>query len=493
MRRSLYPCLLFLLSAPVMAQGPVRALTLDRVVQMAQQQSPDAEAARHTFRSAYWNYRYYRANYLPSLSLSADPSLNRSINKITQNDGSLRFLEQNVLSSDLTMSLTQNIPWTGGYVFLESSLQRIDQLNDHSFSWQSSPVNFGIRQSLFGYNSLKWDRRIEPVRYTEAKKNYVETLELVAERAVSKFFDLAMAQSNYEMACFNYANADTLAAFGRGRYEIGRIPESEMLQLELNKLTEEANRMKAQIEMDNCVQELRSYLNIQEETELRVEVNDSLPGFTVSLPEALLQANQNSPDIQNMIRRKLEARSSVAQAKSNAGLKADLYMRFGLTQTANRLDKAYKNPLDQQYISMGVSLPILDWGRGKGRVRVARSNQDLVDTQVEQSRLDFDMNVRKLVNQFNLQQQRVRIAARADEMARRRNDVARGLYLLGKSTILDLNASISERDNARSNYISSLYTYWSLYYTLRSVTLFDFEKRIPLEADYDRLLENIAK
>ena len=124
-----------------MAQGPVRALTLDRVVQMAQQQSPDAEAARHTFRSAYWNYRYYRANYLPSLSLSADPSLNRSINKITQNDGSLRFLEQNVLSSDLTMSLTQNIPWTGGYVFLESSLQRIDQLNDHSFSWQSSPVN----------------------------------------------------------------------------------------------------------------------------------------------------------------------------------------------------------------------------------------------------------------------------------------------------------------------------------------------------------------
>lgn len=38
-----------------------------------------------------------------------------------------------------------------------------------------------------------------------------------------------------------------------------------MLQLELNRLTEETNRMNARIEMDNCMQELRSYLGIQEE------------------------------------------------------------------------------------------------------------------------------------------------------------------------------------------------------------------------------------
>ena len=41
----------------------------------------------------------------------------------------------------------------------------------------------GYRQSLFGYNSLKWDKRIEPVRYQEAKKSYVETLELVSANA----------------------------------------------------------------------------------------------------------------------------------------------------------------------------------------------------------------------------------------------------------------------------------------------------------------------
>ena len=168
---------------------------------------------------------------------------------------------------------------------------------------------------------------------------------------------------------------------------------------------------------------------------------------------------------------------------------ADINLRFGLTQTADKLPEAYRNLLDQQYVSLSISLPILDWGRGKGQVRVARSNRDLVYTQVEQNRTDFELNVRKLVKQFNLQTQRVRIAARTDETAQRRNEVARKLYILGKSTILDLNASISEKDSARRNYVSALYNYWSLYYTLRSMTLYDFESNKLLTEDYNLLIE----
>ena len=435
------------------AQDQTTELSLEQVVKIARLESPDAQTARHSFRSAYWNYKYYRANYLPTLNLTSDPNLNRAINKITMGDGSVKFVEQNLLNTDLTLNLSQNIPWTGGSLFLETSAQRMDLFSEHKYSWQTSPIMIGYRQSLFGYNSLKWDKRIEPVRYQEAKKNYVETLELVSANAINKFFALATAQSNYDIASFNYANADTLYRYAQGRYNIGTITENEMLQLELNRLTEETNRMNARIEMDNCMQELRSYLGIQEEREIRVR------------------------------------ECAVARAGANSGLKADIYLRFGLTQTADKLPEAYRNLLDQQYVSLSISLPILDWGRGKGQVRVARSNRDLVYTQVEQSRTDFELNVRKLVKQFNLQTQRVRIAARTDETAQRRNEVARKLYILGKSTILDLNASISEKDSARRNYVSALYNYWSLYYTLRSMTLYDFESNKLLTEDYNLLIE----
>lgn len=490
MHRNIFFILLLCgMAVTAFAQEHTMELTLGQTIDRARLQSPDAQNARHSFRSAYWNYKYYRANYLPTLKLTSNPYLDRAINKVTLGDGNVKFVEQNLLSTDLTLSLTQNIPWTGGTVFVETAAQRLDLFSNDSYSWQTSPVNIGYSQSLFGYNSLKWDRRIEPIRYREAKKTYVETLELVAANATEKFFNLTKAQSNYETANTNYANADTLYIYAQGRYNIGTISENEMLQLELNKLTEEANRMNARIEMENCMQELRSYLGIQEDIEIKADISKHVPDLHIDLNTALLLANENSPEIQNMLRRKLESESAVSKARANAGLKADIYLRFGLTQTAEKLKNAYQSPLDQQYVSLGITLPILDWGRGKGQVRVARSNRDLVHTQVEQDKTDFDLNIRKLVKQFNLQAQRVHIAARTDETAQRRAEVARKLYLLGKSSVLDLNASITEKDSARRNYITALYNYWSLYYTLRSITLYDFEKKRALAEDLEKVVD----
>lgn len=464
--------------------------TMSDVIRRARTSSPDALAARHTFRSAYWDYRSYKADYLPSLTLTSAPNLNRAINQVTMGDGTVKFVEQNILNTDLSLMLNQNISWTGGSLFLESSLQRVDLLNERSFSWMSVPVNIGYSQSLFGFNNLKWQRRIEPLRYEEARKSYVETMELVSATAVDKFFALVKAQSNYTTACRNLAYADTLYRFAKGRYEIGTITENEMLQLEINRLNEETNKMNARIQMEESMQNLCSYLGIQAKDSLmEVVVGTELPDIVVDEQRALLWAHDRSPDILYLKRRRIEAERVVAQAKANAGLKADLYMRFGLTQTADRLREVYRDPIEQEYVRVGITLPILDWGKGRGKVRVARSQRDLVDTQVNQSLSDFDQNVRKLVGQFNLQALRVRVAARTDSTAFRRSEVARRLYILGKSNVLDLNASIKEKDEARSNYLNALHTYWSLYYTLCSLTLYDLGSSRPLEVDEKALMD----
>ncbi len=463
---------------------------LNDVIRLACAASPDAQAARHTFRAAHWDYRSYVADYRPSLMLSSNPYFTRSINSVTMGDGQMKFVEQNYLNTDFAMSLQQRIPFTGGTVSLESSLLRMDMLNEKTHSWKTVPVNVTYSQSLFGYNSFKWERRTEPLRYKEARRNYVETMELVATRAVDKFFALAVAQSNYRTACQNYANADTLYRIAQGRYEIGTITENEMLQLGINRLNEETNRMDAQIAVKECELDLRSYLGLTENEALpAIRMDNSVPDFAISEAMALQLAHANNADMLYLQRRQIEAERSVAQAKANAGLKADIYLRFGLTQTADRFKNSYRNPLDQEVVSIGIALPILDWGKGRGRVRVARSQRDLVETQVAQSRTDFDQNVRKLVSQFNLQAIRVKVAAQTDSTALRRSEVARRLFLLGRSTVLDLNASIEEKDSARRSYLNALHTYWSLYYTLRSITLYDFRREQPLEVDYDALMK----
>lgn len=472
--------LLLLPSCSFAWTGDTLTLTLPQAIEMAKKQSPSARSARHTFLAQYWNYRYYRANYLPSLTLNSSPYINNEINKITQGDGTSLFLSQSQFGGDLSLSINQNIPITGGTFFIRSSVNYLREMESKMNMFSTVPVSIGYSQSLFGYNSLKWDRRIEPLRYAEAKKSYAETIELVSAQACNHFFNLATAQSNLSMAHDNYANADTLYRMAQGRYKLGTITENEMLQLEIRRLSEEANAMDAQIAHEETLQQFRSFLGLGQDTFITLLLPDSVPDFTVPFPKALEMAMKNSPDPVYYERIRKEAGSNLANAKANAGLKADIYLQFGLSQTGNTLSGAYKRPMTQEYGSLTISLPILDWGRGRGKVRVARSQQELVEIQAQQGMEDFTHNVQKLVSQFNMQARKVRIARLTDRRARHRHTVAMRLYIMGQNTLLDLNDAIAEQNSAGRSYLYAMSTYWSLYYTLRSMTGYDFREHCSI-------------
>lgn len=477
------------LSAQSIVNDTLR-LSVLHAIEIARKQSPDVLVARHSFRSSYWNYCYYKANYKPTLSFASTPYYNNQINIVTMEDGTSKYVRQKQVRTDGSLSISQNIPWTGGNISINTSLQRLDILGSSKYhTYKSNPITIGLQQSIFGYNALKWDKKIEPLRFEEAKKSYVETLELVSVNTITRFFNLARAQSNLEIAQTNFANADTLYTFAKGRYNIGTITENEMLQLEINRLTEESNMSNAQLEVYDYMEALRAYLGITEEVTIKTEVTHHIPELTINLEDALTKAIDNSPDILNMERRKQQSESNVAYARSQTGLKADIYAQLGLTQTSDQFNQVYKDPQNYQYIELGIRIPILDWGRSKGRISVAKSNRDMVYTQVEQDRTNFELNISKLVKQFNLQAGRVQVAAKTDYTATRRNDIARRLYILGRSTILDMNAAVSEQNLSRKNYINTLHSYWQLYYTIRSITLFDFEQDMPLTEDYQALIK----
>ena len=446
-------------------------LTLGEAIALAQQQSSDALAARHSLEAAEWSYKNFRANYLPAVSLSSSPSLNRQISSITQPDGTNVFVRQNQLSTDLSLNISQNISLTGGTLFMSNSLQRLDEFEQRTLGYNSIPVSLGYQQNLFGHNSLRWAKRTEPLRHSIARKQYAETMELVASRASTYFFMLASAQTNLEIARQNYAVSDTLLRYARRRYDRGSITENEMLQLEVGKLTEETNRLNAEADVEDAMQSLRSYLGIKSQVALVVMTDTLIHDDMVDADEALAKALANNPDPEQLRLNVVESQSALSSAKANRGLKADLYMQFGLSQKGSTLKEAYASPLNQQYVSLSVSLPLLDWGRGKGQVRVAKSRLQLTQTQSEQAMQDFCLNVQKMVRQYNLQAYRVKIAYRTRETALRRYEVARWLYVQGRTSLLELNASISEKDNAQRAFINALQTYWSLYYGLRSLTL----------------------
>ena len=71
-------------------------------------------------------------------------------------------------------------------------------------------------------------------------------------------------------------------------------------------------------------------------------------------------------------------------------------------------------------------------------------------------------------------------AGLTEKRAEHRYNVAMRLYLMGQTSLLGLNDAIAERNASRRSHISSMSTFWNLYYTLRSITGYDFQTRHPL-------------
>lgn len=473
------------------AQETIEELTFNEVIQLAHEQSPDAIMAKHRFRANYWEFRTFKAGFLPNLSLSSTlPSFTRAINQNKLDDGSYTYTEDFINNLNVGLNLSQVVPFTGGRIYISSDLERTDLFGDfEGTSYKSAPVRIGYSQPVLFYNEYKWEKKIEPLKYDEAKKKYISSLEDVSLKAVNYFFDLALAQQNLQVAKINYSNADTLYQIATGRYNIGTIAENELMQMQLSVLNARSSLNSSLVDLEIKKFQLRSFLGFNEKVNLKLIIPKEIPELKVDVIQALEIARENNPNVIAFERQLIEANRDVAKAKSEKGLQLNLNASVGYTQQAEDFNYVYQGLQDQQSLRIGIETPLLDWGLGRGRYKMAQSSQEVIRTTVEQARTDFEQSVYLNVMQFNLQDDQLIIAAKSDTIAQKRYDMTKQRFLIGKVDVLDLNVSLSEKDVAKTNYISALRKYWSNYYNLRKITLYDFIQDKALDTDFDQLIE----
>ncbi len=366
------------------AQGETKTLTLEDAVMIARDQSPDALKAKHGFRRSYWQYRRYKASYLPALTLTGTlPNFDRSIQRISLEQGEI-LSERQYAEYTVNASLRQRIGFTGGELFLQSGVGRLDNFTDSTTITQyiSTPINIGYSQPIFKYNSYKWEKRLEPLMYREAEQKYLEDMEQVSITASNYFFNLLLTQIKEKIALVNQANYDTIYKIAVGRYTLGKIAENELLQLELQHLRANSTVEEARLNTENAVFQFKSFLRIKDDTPIELVPPYEFKSFIVEYAKALEMARTNNSRSLGFERRLVEAESDVNRAKMDGRFDADLYAVYGLTQSAIVLDEVYKNPVDQQQLRLGITMPILDWGVARGNIKMAESQQELVRTAV---------------------------------------------------------------------------------------------------------------
>ncbi len=465
-------------------------LTLDEAVKIALRQSPDALTAMHHFRSNYWEYRNYKAELMPHLSVAGVlPSLSKDV--IVSQEGD-RFIPVNYSQYSVDMSLSKNIGLTGGRVSLRSGLQRLDVFADpETTSYSSVPINIELTQPLFGFNEFRWRKKIEPLQYNEAQRRYLEQVEQIRINASNVFFGLLNAQIRLKIQMTNLANNDTLYQIARGRFNIGTIAENELLQIELSLLNAKAAVEQAKLDINVSRFNLFSYLRIPEDPNLLL-VAPHPPQFKpIDAQVAIAYARDSRSESLEFERRMIEAESGVNMAKSENRFSAMLNAAYGLRSKPiySQLKDVYLDPNELQQLSIGINVPILDWGAGKGKVKLAESQLELERTSIQQSRIDFDQEVFIKVMKFNMQPTQFAIAAKSDTVALKRYEVTKQRYYIGKIGITDLNIAQTEKDNAQQSYISALSTFWGSYFEIRKLTLYDFAADRPITFNIDEIPE----
>ena len=476
-----------ILSSTLAAEEKMR-LTLSECIIMARRQSVEAAMALGELKSAYWQWRSYRADLLPEVSFSATmPSYNKRYTSYQQADGGVSFVRNDYLGLSGSLHISQKIWLTGGSLSVESSLDFLHQSGSGGGNQlMSLPFAITITQPIFGVNHVKWNRRIEPLRYREAKARFLTETEQVAMQAINLFFNLLLAGEQVHIAQQNLATAKKLYEVALAKREMGTISENDVLQMRLNTLTARSSLTNAESSRQSRQFALRSFLDV--EADIEPVVPEDIPQFNLQFEEVLHHALENNAHATTLRRRQLEADYSVATARANRQ-SINLYAQLGYTGTGSTLGGAYRDLLSKQVVQVGFTVPLLDWGKRKGQRRMAESNREIIQGQVRQQAQEFRQNIFILTEQFNNQLAQLRIAEEADSIARRRYHTNVETFKIGSISTLELSDAQTAKDEARQNRISQLFNFWYYYYQLRSLTLWDFERGENINADFEQLIK----
>ena len=463
-------------------------LDLKQTIALANDSSLEAFRTKNMYLSSYWEYRSYRANRLPSLTLNLTPAqYYRDITRRYDSDQDIDiYRSQQSFYSSGQLSLTQNFDLTGGTFSVDTDLGYMRSFGHNNYTqFTTIPLRIGYSQSLIGYNAFRWERKIEPLKYEKAKKEFLYNTEHVAEQATEHFFTLAMAQAEYDLARENAQNTDTLYDIGMQRFKIAAISNADLLTLRLDKVNAQNTLKNKQSALKRAMYSLATFLNMDKETEIRVELPAKPQRIVIEESDAIAAARANNPNFLEMRQNVLEAEQQVDRTRQESRFNASLTASVGFNQVAESLRDAYSHPMQQELVSVSVSIPLIDWGVRKGKYNMAKNNLNVVRTSARQSEISIEEDVIMAVSDFNMQQDLMASAEEALDLSIMAYNETRQRFIIGRADINSLTLSLNRQQEAQRNYISALQSYWQNYYKIRKLTLHDFSTGFSLSDKFD--------
>jgi outer membrane protein TolC len=215
------------------------------------------------------------------------------------------------------------------------------------------------------------------------------------------------------------------------------------------------------------------------------DINIVTPSFNLPLSidsyTVLLYTKKNNPYLVEKNIERLEAEKNLYSVKLNNSLNGNISLNFGSNQYAETFAKAYQSGNVMQVASIGLQIPVFQWGTNKNNIRIAENTFQIKQLMIEKSIKEFENDINEKINTYNHSVNLWFTAKKFFTLSKERYQMLVLKFSMGKVSVYELTNAQQEQNTAMQRYYDAIKEAYESYFALRHLTLFDFKTGKELE------------
>ena len=462
-------------------------LTMDRALDIAEQNSPDMKQTELALVRSQERLNAQRARLKSQFSVTLDPFQYEKTNRFDQQTSEWYLNES--ASSGGTFAINQRILPTDGQLMLVNRFSYDYSLTESAFATNPLSKTFTnnlylqFTQPIFTYNRTRMETESLELEYESSLLRYL-LMRLALERNVAQqFYAVYSNQMSLEIAKEELVSNQESYNIIKNKVEGGLLALEELYQAEVNLATSNSGVFNAELTRENSLDQFKVLVGLPLDTTLMIAAEimaDTVPvNQELAIEHALanrMELREREIDVEN-------ANFSLIQAKATNEFAGSITASFGVQAYDEDFGNMFNKPTNTPAIGISFDIPIFDWGERKSEIRAAEASLQSSQLGYQIERTDIEVNIRSVVRNLKNLENQIQIQRKTVENATLAYDINLERYRNGDLTSLDLGIYQNQLSEAKMSVTNAIINYKIELLNLKIQTLYDFETQLPIIPD----------
>lgn len=478
-----FTCFLMLCTgAPLVMSAQVIAITIEQALDIAEENNPTLIQSKLDLERYQLLLAAQRSSLKSRFSLDLNPvSYNRTRsfdNRVSQWYTNERFntsgtfqVRQPILLTDGTITLSNTFGWQNN----ESSAG--EESSNKAFT---NNLNLRIDQPVFTYNRTKMELKQIEFQYENAGIRYALQRLSTEQNITRQFYSVYMAQNNLDISREEYENALKSYEIIKNKVDADLAAKEELYQAEVNLATSQSSVESSLVSLENAKDQLKQTLGMPMHEDIKVTADVEVDPVLVNLDFAVQSGLSSRMELRQREIEIEQAELTMIQTKAQDEFSGNIAMSIGILGDNEKFGNIYENPTQNPSVAVSFSVPIFDWGAKKKRVKAQKTAQIIAEMDMENQRIDIELNVRQTWRELENLRTQISIAEKNVRNAQLTYDLNMTRYREGDLTGMEISQFQTQLSSRKISYSQALINYKIQLLNLKILSLYDFEKEQPI-------------